>query len=284
MKITIWLLTLLLSVAGAQAQGLGPSQQFSRWKLYTANGEEFAVSLPSYPSMQTTKEKLREPLKDRRRRVLTTTVSEVVYTVHSVDNPNRQLSLDAFIQEQTSSAPAWDLTSARNVDVDGSAGKAFIASDQKGVVQFFATEDRLYEFRAYGMLPDDPRMKWFFSSVSLKKNADSIEVFDGPGSFFEPVVDDIYKGSDVDRKVVIKSKPEPPYTGIARASGITGTVVLRCIFTSKGTVNYIYVIRGVPGGLTERAMEAARRIKFTPATKDGKPVSMWMELQYNFHF
>ena len=37
-------------------------------------------------------------------------------------------------------------------------------------------------------------------------------------------------------------------------------------------------------GLTERAIEAAKRIKFTPAMKDGKPVSVWMQLEYNFSF
>lgn len=30
-------------------------------------------------------------------------------------------------------------------------------------------------------------------------------------------------------------------------------------------------------------MEAARNIKFIPATKDGKPVSMSMQLEYNFN-
>jgi len=29
-------------------------------------------------------------------------------------------------------------------------------------------------------------------------------------------------------------------------------------------------------------VEAARRIKFVPAMKDGKPVSMFMQLEYNF--
>jgi hypothetical protein len=32
-----------------------------------------------------------------------------------------------------------------------------------------------------------------------------------------------------------------------------------------------------------KAVQAARRIKFIPAAKDGKQVSMWIELQYNFN-
>jgi len=41
-------------------------------------------------------------------------------------------------------------------------------------------------------------------------------------------------------------------------------------------------VRAVPNGLTEAAIRAAKRIRFVPATKDGKPVSMWMTLEYNF--
>ena len=36
-------------------------------------------------------------------------------------------------------------------------------------------------------------------------------------------------------------------------------------------------------GMTEAAIEAARNIRFFPAGKDGKPVSQWMTLEYNFN-
>jgi TonB family protein len=60
-------------------------------------------------------------------------------------------------------------------------------------------------------------------------------------------------------------------------------VVIRCVFSRTGEVTNIHVVSGLPDGLTDRAVEAAKKIKFTPATKDGHPVSMWMELQYIFH-
>jgi TonB family protein len=99
----------------------------------------------------------------------------------------------------------------------------------------------------------------------------------------KPDADRIYKGKEVDKKVSVKKKPEPSYTKEARAHGVEGTVVLRCVFTSTGQVTNIHVVAGLPDGLTESAIEAAKKIKFIPATKDGHPVSMWMELQYNFH-
>lgn len=93
----------------------------------------------------------------------------------------------------------------------------------------------------------------------------------------------IFSGRDVTSKARVLSKPEPQYTEDARKNQIVGTVVLRAVFSSSGQVTQIRTVSGLPNGLTERAMAAARQIKFVPATKDGRPVSMWMELQYNFN-
>ena len=59
--------------------------------------------------------------------------------------------------------------------------------------------------------------------------------------------------------------------------------MLRAVFAADGKVKHISVIAGLPDGLTERAIVAARGIKFVPAKKDGRPVSMWMQLEYNFN-
>ena len=69
----------------------------------------------------------------------------------------------------------------------------------------------------------------------------------------------------------------------ARNEQITGTVVLKCVFTADGEVTNIRVIQGLPKGLTEKSIEAARKIKFIPATKNGRNISMWMQLEYNFN-
>ena len=95
--------------------------------------------------------------------------------------------------------------------------------------------------------------------------------------------DKIFSGKEVTSKARVLSKPEPTYTEAARKNQITGTVVLRAVFSSGGTVTNIHAVSGLPDGLTERAIAAAKSIKFVPATKDGRPVSMWMELQYNFN-
>lgn len=95
--------------------------------------------------------------------------------------------------------------------------------------------------------------------------------------------DRIFTGKDVTSKARLISKPEPQYTEDARKNQIVGTVVLKVVFASNGSVTNIRTVSGLPYGLTERAIAAARQIKFQPATKDGHPVSMWMQLEYNFN-
>jgi TonB family protein len=92
-----------------------------------------------------------------------------------------------------------------------------------------------------------------------------------------------FTGKEVSTKAVVISKPEPSYTEAARKYQITGTVVLRCVFGADGLVKHLLVIEELPLGLTEQALKAARRIKFAPATKDGAPVSMYIQLEYNFN-
>jgi protein TonB len=55
------------------------------------------------------------------------------------------------------------------------------------------------------------------------------------------------------------------------------------VFSRSGEVTNIRALQPLGGGLTEKAMAAARQIKFLPAKKNGQPVSMYMQLEYNFN-
>jgi TonB family protein len=105
----------------------------------------------------------------------------------------------------------------------------------------------------------------------------------GPGGGGGGDYSKIFTGKEVTQKARLISKPEPQYTEEARKNQVTGTVVLRVVFASNGTVTNIRTVNGLPNGLTEKAIAAARLIKFVPAMKDGHQVSMWMQLEYNFN-
>lgn len=92
----------------------------------------------------------------------------------------------------------------------------------------------------------------------------------------------IYTSKEVDERVHITKRPPATYTEAARRLKTSGLVVLRLILTSDETVKHIEVVKGLPDGLVENSIAAARQIKFTPAKKDGKAVSVWVEVEYRF--
>ncbi|MGE3466733.1 MAG: TonB family protein, partial [Pyrinomonadaceae bacterium] len=67
----------------------------------------------------------------------------------------------------------------------------------------------------------------------------------------------------------ILSKPRPGYTDAARQNNIQGTVILRVTFLGSGQIGSISPVKGLPNGLTEQAIAAARRINFVPAKTNG---------------
>ena len=93
----------------------------------------------------------------------------------------------------------------------------------------------------------------------------------------------LFSGNEVEQRARLLLKPEPQYTEEARRNQIEGTVVLRVVFASSGEVVQIRAVRQLPFGLTERAIAAARQIKFAPAMKSGHAVSVHMQLEYNFN-
>ena len=61
-----------------------------------------------------------------------------------------------------------------------------------------------------------------------------------------------------------------------------GKVVLRVTFLASGEIGLITVISGMGNGLTESSIEAAKKIKFVPAIKDGKAVTVTKPVEYAF--
>ena len=80
----------------------------------------------------------------------------------------------------------------------------------------------------------------------------------------------------------ILSKPDPRYTEEARRNDVKGTVLLHVMFAETGNITQISVVRGLPHGLTERSIAAARQIVFEPAELNGRKVSYPLAIVYTF--
>lgn len=72
------------------------------------------------------------------------------------------------------------------------------------------------------------------------------------------------------------------YTDEARRNNITGDVEMEITIRRDGTVSDVKILRGLRGGLNERAIEAVRQWRFAPARLKGTPVDVIVEVSVEF--
>jgi protein TonB len=86
----------------------------------------------------------------------------------------------------------------------------------------------------------------------------------------------------VTRPVFIEG-PQPRYTEIARRAGVQGSVVVEAVINEQGRVTDVRVLKALPMGLDQAAVEAMRSWRFQPATLANKPVKVYYTLTVNFN-
>jgi TonB family protein len=184
---------------------------------------------------------------------------------------------------------------------------SIILDTVQGVVHFYITTDRIYVLvavsaPAYNPALLDPFLKSFATTnpkaATLNVDPMLFPPDDRPIHYGNPTPatggntstgaggeasNRIFSPLEVTQRAGILSKPEPLYTDEARKYGVSGTVILRAIFSSAGEVTNIRVVSKLPHGLTEQCIAAARGIKFRPAIKDGRQVSQYIQMEYNFN-
>ena len=93
---------------------------------------------------------------------------------------------------------------------------------------------------------------------------------------------DVFSVSNVSTRPQILARPVPGYTEEARRAQVEGAVKLSVVLNANGTVSEITVARALGYGLDQKAVEAARELRFIPAQKDGHTVSVRVFLEFKF--
>jgi TonB family protein len=101
-----------------------------------------------------------------------------------------------------------------------------------------------------------------FVSVEIKKAK-----FQQSISIGWPDVDCFFVG-------LMKEQLQVSYTAEAIQNKVEGKIVLQLVVCSNGRVSEIGVDEALPFGLTERAVEAIRKVRFQPALLGTQPVSV----------
>ena len=72
------------------------------------------------------------------------------------------------------------------------------------------------------------------------------------------------------------------YSEDARQRNLEGDVVLEIVVRSDGAVGDVKVLKGLGAGLDQRAVQAVRQWRFTPARRLGTPVDVLVEVSVEF--
>lgn len=89
--------------------------------------------------------------------------------------------------------------------------------------------------------------------------------------------------TSVDQKPILLNRPEPRFTEDARKNKIQGIVRVRVLIGADGTVKQVRILRGLPDGLDEQAIQAAYQMRFKAAMKSGQPVAFWQNVDIEFN-
>jgi TonB family protein len=82
--------------------------------------------------------------------------------------------------------------------------------------------------------------------------------------------------------VEILSKPKPAYSPEAQELHLEGDVLLQVVFLASGEIRFVRVTRSLGHGLDEAAMEAAKYIRFKPASCAGVAMDVIATIHVNF--
>ncbi|MGH9415676.1 MAG: TonB family protein [Terriglobales bacterium] len=80
----------------------------------------------------------------------------------------------------------------------------------------------------------------------------------------------------------VLSWPTPAYTAAAAQHHLQGEVVLQAELLASGAVRVLRVVHGLAYGLNEAAIQAAQKLKFRPARRQGAPVDWTVILHIRF--
>ena len=78
------------------------------------------------------------------------------------------------------------------------------------------------------------------------------------------------------------TRVDPQYTELARKARIEGIVIIEAIIDPSGNVTDARVLKPLPLGLDQAALDAVKRWKFKPGTLNGQPVPVIYNLTVNF--
>jgi TonB family protein len=84
-------------------------------------------------------------------------------------------------------------------------------------------------------------------------------------------------------KPILNNRPQPLYSSLAREKKVGGIVHVAIQVDEQGKPGSVLIFKGIGYALDEEAIKAARKMRFTPATRNGEPVAYWLVAMIEFN-
>jgi periplasmic protein TonB len=94
--------------------------------------------------------------------------------------------------------------------------------------------------------------------------------------------DTIYKPGNGVSLPTLVTEVRPNYTADAMRRRVSGAVLLQCVVDREGVPTNIEVVQSLDESLDEVALKALRQWRFEPGKKDGKAVSVQIDVKMAF--
>ena len=129
--------------------------------------------------------------------------------------------------------------------------------------------------------PDDPEPIRLEEEIPQDLNVNTDPIFVLP-SEPPPITPDFVRAGGEILPPVRTHYVAPQYTEIARRARVQGTVVIDATIDKAGNVIDAQILKALPMGLDQSALEAVRQWKFESSTLNGKPVSVYYTVTVTF--
>jgi TonB family protein len=284
------LILLMTFIAGSVCATPAAPQPDQEWERFRSVKDGFSVLFPEQPAVINRGQYRSAPVRGARNYAAYRV--GVVYFVISFENPNHEKPLEYFLESQLlkNELRNAEISSGTDTSSGSLKGRQYTfkkydfrkSFSHRGVLRMYETKDRVLALMAAGQDETDSSVGKFLQSLEVSEKPGGKDI--GSGMNYADSVtsgDSPVKSTEVERKVMIIIKPEPQYTEDARRQKLAGRVILKGVLSSSGRVTDLQIVSGNPE-LAQSALDAAHKIYFIPAVKDGRFISTFVELQYNF--
>ena len=298
MKLIPLLLVIVTLSAAALAQADPPTARVS-WERYLDSDRKVSVNLPKMPIKVENIDVCRELVRDAYYAYAEGVVYEFTVVYRKKNNipcptkvPFSDITLANQLEELRTPIPPFPRATPQapmesTEQVSGISSYKFESSNQTQWLIPEMNKGRWVELAVHHRRSAKVDTSRFIASLSFDSR-EGKDIGDGADATIGDigVKNDSAEGIKADPaqsdSLMVIAKPRAKYTEEARRNNVTGTVRLKLTLLSNGTVGNVEPVTTLKYGLTEQAVDAARKVVFIPRTVNGTRVTSVVTFEYGF--